>query len=45
MKRWITATVDEGYTGEEEEGIEGLDEGDTVILEEDEKGNKTWSKM
>lgn len=45
MKRWITVTVDEEYSGEEDEGIDNLDRGDTVILYEDEKGNRTWEKM
>lgn len=45
MRRWITATVDEEYTNEESVGIDGLDEGDTVLLYIDEKGNRTWEKM
>jgi len=45
MKRWITATVDETYSGDEGEGIEELIEGDGVILYKDEKGNRTWEKI
>jgi len=45
MKRWIAATVDEEYSGDEGEGIDELIEGDGVILYIDEKGNKTWEKM
>lgn len=45
MKKWITATVDEEYSGDEGEGIEYLIEGDTVILEVDEKGNRTWRNI
>jgi len=44
-KRWISATVNETYSDDLLEGIENLEEGDHVILEEDEKGNRTWSKI
>lgn len=45
MKNWITATVDETYSGDEGEGIEEVTEGDTVMLYVDEKGNRTWKKI
>ena len=45
MERWITATVDETYSGDEGEGIDSLIEGETIILYEDEKGNRTWEKI
>lgn len=38
--RWISATVNETYTSDRSEGIRGLTEGDTVILESD----GTWYK-
>ena len=41
MTRWISATVNEEYSSEELEGIEGLQEGDNVILEADGRWHKT----
>jgi len=43
-ERWISATVNETYSDDLLEGIENLEEGDLVVLEEDEKGNRTWRK-
>ena len=40
MTRWISATVNEEYSSEELEGIEGLQEGDNVILEADGRWHK-----
>jgi len=41
-ERWISATVNEKYSEDKKEGISKVDEGTTVILYEDEKGNRTW---
>jgi len=39
--RWVSATVNEIYSDDTSEGITKIDEGTTVILYEDEKGNRT----
>lgn len=39
--KWISATVNDEYSGWDDEGIDSLDEGTVVVLEE----NGTWYKI
>jgi hypothetical protein len=39
--RWISATVNEQYSNDPAEGIEGLQEGDTIVLFDDGSWYKT----
>lgn len=40
-KKWISATINEEYSTDMNEGIDGLTEGDIVILESDGKWYKS----
>jgi len=41
-EKWISATVNETYSDDSNEGITKVDEGTIVILYEDENGKRTW---